>query len=143
MKILSACLAFLCVTAPLVAGEPIDIGSRRELMIDDHLIGSMSDSLRLQVHKPVRRNVVLVTDSPWEGNACLYSSVFHDGERFRMYYTASHYVNRKGRIELPHGRLLCYAESVDGIHFTKPKLNLVEFAGSKENNIILKSGDLS
>ena len=143
MKILPACLAFLCVTGPIAADEPIDIGSRRELMIDDHLIGSMSGSLRLQLHKPVRRNVVLKTDAPWEGNACLYSSVFHDGERFRMYYTAGHYVNRKGRIELPHGRLLCYAESVDGIHFTKPKLNLVEFAGSKENNIIFKSGNLS
>ena len=143
MKLLPALLAFLAATVSLAAGEPIDIGSRRELMVDDHLIDSMTGSLRLQVHKPVRRNVALVTDAPWEGNACLYSSLFHDGKRFRMYYTASQYVNRKGRIELPHGRLLCYAESVDGIHITKPKLNLVEFAGSKENNIILKSGDLS
>ena len=143
MKLLSAVLVFLTVTTPLAAIEPIDIGSRRELMIDDYLIDSMTDSLQLQMHKPVRRNVALVTDAPWEGNACLYSSLFHDGQRFRMYYTASHYVNRKGRIELPHGRLLCYAESIDGIHFTKPKLNLVQFAGSKENNIILKSGDLS
>lgn len=129
--------------APALANEPINIGSRRELMIDDHLIGSMTGALRIQLHKPIRRNVVLVTDAPWEGNACLYSSLFHDGERFRMYYTAGQYVNRKGRIELPHGRHLCYAESVDGIHFTRPKLNLVEFGGSKANNIVLKSGDLA
>ena len=108
-----------------LAEDPIHIGSRRELMIDGHLIESMTESLRIQLHKPVRRNVVLVTDAPWEGNACLYSSLFHDGERFRMYYTAGQYVNREGRIELPHGRHLCYAESVDGIHFTRPKLNLV------------------
>lgn len=121
----------------------INIGSRRELMIDDHLIDSMSETLRLQLHKPVRRNIALVTDAPWEGNACAYSSLFHDGDRFRMYYTGNHYVNRKGRIEEPHGRHLCYAESTDGIHWTKPKLGLVEFEGSKENNIILKKGNLS
>ena len=31
----------------------------------------------------------------------------------------------------------CYAESRDGTHWTRPKLGLVEFEGSKENNIIL------
>lgn len=127
----------LLLCSSLTASEPIDIGSRRELMIDDHLIDSMSDSLRLQLHKPVRRNVALVTDAPWEGNACAYSSLFKDGDRYRMYFTANHYVNHEGRIEEPHGRHLCYAESVDGIHFTKPKLGLVEFEGSKQNNIVL------
>jgi hypothetical protein len=135
-------LTFLLCSS-LTAGEPIDIGSRRELMIDDYLIDSKSNSLMLQLHKPVRRNVALVTDAPWEGNACAYSSLFHDGERFRMYYTANHYVNRDGRIDEPHGRHLCYAQSDDGIQWTKPKLGLVEFNGSKENNIILKRGDLS
>ena len=119
------------------AEEPTDIGSRRELMIDTHLVDSMSESLRLQMHRPVRRNVALATDAPWEGNACAYSSLFHDGKKYRMYYTANHYVNRKGRIEEPHARYLCYAESNDGIRFTKPKLNLVEFRGSKQNNIVL------
>lgn len=30
----------------------------------------------------------------------------------------------------------CYAESTDGIHWTKPELNLFEFNGSKRNNIV-------
>ena len=135
--------AFAVVSLPAAADEPIDIGSRQELMIDDYLIDSMSDSLRLQMHKPVRRNVALVTDAPWEGNACAYSSLFHDGDKFRMYYTTNHYVNRKGRIEEPHGRHLCYAESKDGIQFTRPKLGLVEFDGSKQNNIILSADTIS
>ena len=137
MRLLLLIPAFICMTSLVAADEPINIGSRRELMIDDHLIDSMSDSLRLQLHKPVRRNVALVTDAPWEGNACAYSSVFHDGEKFRMYYTTNHYVNREGRIEEPHGRHLCYAESTDGIRFTKPNLGLVEFEGSSRNNIVL------
>ena len=130
-------LTILTLSFTALADEPIDIGSRRELMVDDYLIDSMSDSLRLQLHKPVRRNVALVTDAAWEGNACAYSSLFHDGSKFRMYYTANHYVNRDGRIEEPRGRRLCYAESMDGIHFSKPDLGLVEFAGSKKNNIVL------
>ncbi len=142
MKLLSVAVLLLPFATPAAAGEPIDIGSRRELMIDDHLIQSQSESLHLKLHRPVRRNVALVTDAPWEGNACLYSSLFHDGKRFRIYYTAAQYVNRKGRLEMPHGRLLCYAESTDGIHFTKPKLNLVEFEGSRANNIVLKPGEL-
>lgn len=137
MKRYAVLLLLVLLTTVARADEPIDIGSRRELMIDDYLIESMSDSLRLQMHRPVRRNVALVTDSPWEGNACAYSSLFHDGEKYRLYYTANHYVNRKGRIEEPHGRHVCYAESVDGIHFTKPKLGLVEFDGSTQNNIVL------
>ena len=139
MKRYFVLFAVVLFTLPLSAGEPVHIGSRRELMIDDALIDSMSDSLRLQMHRPVRRNVVLVTDAPWEGNACAYSSLFHDGEKYRMYYTTNHYVNRQGRIEEPHGRHLCYAESADGIHFTKPRLGLIEFDGSTQNNIVLAS----
>ena len=137
MKRYAVLLLGVLLSPPLSADEPIDIGSRRELMIDDDLIDSMSDPLRLQMRRPVRRNVALVTDAPWEGNACAYSSFFHDGEKYRLYYTANHYVNREGKIEEPHGRQLCYAESVDGIDFTKPKLGLVEFDGSKKNNIVL------
>ncbi|MED5399209.1 MAG: hypothetical protein VX669_02400, partial [Planctomycetota bacterium] len=74
------------------AAEPIDIGSRLELMIDEHLVASTSGGIHLQLHKPIRRNVALVTDRPWEGNACTYTSVFQDGKRFRMYFGSYHYV---------------------------------------------------
>ena len=68
MKQYAALLLWVLLNHPLSADEPIDIGSRRELMIDDYLIDSMSESLRLQMHKPVRRNVALVTDAPWESD---------------------------------------------------------------------------
>ena len=32
--------------------------------------------------------------------------------------------------------MTCYAESKDGIHWTKPDLGLFEFDGSKKNNIV-------
>ena len=142
MRLSSGTVLALMLCAPLTAVEPIDIGSRLELMIDDYLIDTMSPSIGLQMHKPVRRNVALVTDAPWEGNACTYSSFFPDGDRFRMYFGANHYVNADGKLEQPHEPFTCYAESPDGIHWTKPKLGLVEFEGSKQNNIVLKRGSV-
>lgn len=121
----------------VTASELIDIGSRLEPMIDNHLIATMSDGLHFQLHKPVRRNVALVTDSPWEGNACPYNSVFQDNDRYRMYYGSNQYVTAKGELTYPHKPYTCYAESQDGIHWTKPNLGLVEFNGSKQNNIVL------
>ena len=35
---------------------------------------------------------------------------------------------------------MCYAESDDGIHWRKPSLGIVEFEGSKDNNIVLADG---
>ena len=118
------------------AAEPIDIGSRLELMIDDHLVASTSGGIHLQLHKPVRRNVALVTDRPWEGNACTYTSVFQDGKRFRMYFGSYHYVTTEGKLTEAHRPYTCYAESRDGIHWTRPQLGLVAFEGSKQNNIV-------
>ena len=62
------------------AAEPIEIGSRLELLVDDHLIDSTRGALRLQLHHPVRRESVFKTDAPWEGNASGYQSVFQDGK---------------------------------------------------------------
>ena len=142
MRLGPAIVFALLLCAPITASEPIDIGTRLELMIDDYLIGSMDKSLHLQLHKPIRRNVAVVTDEPWEGNACGYSSFFQDGDRYRMYYGIHHYVNNKGKLVYPHQPYTCYAESRDGIHWTKPKLGLVEFNGSKQNNIVLAAGSI-
>ena len=142
MKPSPAVALTLLLCTSVTAGEPIEVGSRLELMIDDHLIDTMSDSLRLQMHKPVRRNVALITDKPWEGNACSYSSVFQDGDRHRMYFGAYQYEHADGKLLYPHKQFTCYAESQDGIHWTKPKLGLVEFNGSDQNNIVLQHGSV-
>jgi hypothetical protein len=51
----------------------------------------------------------------------------------RMYYRGSHFDEKE---KTPHPDFVCYAESKDGIQWTKPNLGLVEFNGSKDNNII-------
>ena len=126
------CLIFCGL--PARAAEPIDIGSQRELFVDDYLIGQLSGDARQVLQKPVPQEVVLVTDKPWEGNTCAYYTIFQDGERYRMYYRGSHYDTQTRKSA--HAEVVCYAESRDGIHWTKPELGLCDFAGSKANNIV-------
>ncbi len=149
----------LSPTRSLLAAEPVsddirEIGTRRELFVDDAMIESL-DAAELRMHHPVRRNVILEIDQPWEklwqpdsplrkslGIADAekmdptvfgYSTVLRDGDLYRLYYSWD-------RDALPS--LTGYAESRDGISWTKPKLGLVEFAGSRDNNLIWTDGHL-
>jgi hypothetical protein len=113
--------------------EPAALGSRVELFVDDWLIDSSRSpgSVSLQLQAPVKREIVLVTDKPWEGPDSAYFTVFQDGPLVRLYY--------RGIVpgdDTSTGQVTCYAESTDGVHFSRPNLGLIEFQGSKENNII-------
>lgn len=131
--------AFMLNASSVEAGEPIMIGSRLELMTDDYLIERMSDSTVLRLHHPERREVIMKFDRPWEGNACGYFTVIEDGDRYRLYYRGSCMKLLDGGITYTHPEVTCYAESRDGINWTRPDLGIVEYDGSKKNNIILKS----
>ena len=128
-------LSLFLLATPLWA-EAIDIGSRRELLVDDFLIDSTEGDIRLQLHHPVPREIVITYDAPWEGNACGYQAIFQDGDKYRMYYKAYHFLYEPGKLVKGHPLYACYAESEDGIHWKKPDLGLFEFEGSKKNNIV-------
>ena len=123
-----AAAAMLALSASLLA-EPatVDIGSRLELFVDQHRIESMR-GVRLQLHPPRPAEVVLRFDKPWEGRHSAYVTVLKDGDRYRMYY--------RGWPAIDGPDQVCYAESLDGIHWVKPDLGLVEWQGSKRNNIL-------
>lgn len=99
----------------------INITSRRQLFLDDFWFDTSQD-IKLALHTPIPREVVLESDRPWEDQGVTYSSVIYDDGRYQMWYRA--------------GGRTCYAESVDGVHWTKPELGLYSFEGSKENNIL-------
>jgi len=115
--------------------EPIAIGSRLELFVDDHLIGKLTGA-ELLLQKPTPREVVMTNDAPWEGNECCYYSIFRSGDLYRMYYRGLHDGSLPGSTTPSHRYFLCYAESRDARHWTKPNLDLVEFKGSKANNVL-------
>ena len=113
------------------AAEPIELGSRRELFVDHHLIESL-DGVRLALHRPEPREIVFRFDKPWEGLYCGYETVIKDGESYRFYY--------RGMPEPRHDfdtEVTCVAESKDGIHWTRPRLGLYEVRGTRDNNVVL------
>lgn len=135
LAVLFVCLSAAAQGQPAQPSqEPIDIGSRLELLVDDFLIDKLGGGAKQKLQKPAPQEVVLVADRPWEGNTSAYFTVFADGDRYRMYYRGSHF-DEKTKKET-HREVTCYAESKDGIRWTKPDLGLFEFAGSKTNNIV-------
>ena len=125
--------------AASACAQPIDIGSHRELFVDDHLIGNLSGQATQRLHQPQIQEIVMTHDAPWEGSGSGYHSIFRDGDLYRMYYKSWQLtVTPEGRVNTSeHPLFCCYAESDDGIHWRKPELGLHEFNGSKANNIVI------
>jgi hypothetical protein len=116
----------------LPASDVIELGSRRELFVDHFIIDKM-DGVRLQMHEPRREGIAVKFDKPWEGEFSGYTTVIKDGPTFRMYYRGLPVATRDGSADAT----VCYAESKDGITWTKPSLGLFLVDGTTENNIVL------
>ncbi|MGC3966872.1 MAG: hypothetical protein QM775_05725 [Pirellulales bacterium] len=117
-----------------IAAEPIDIGERRELFVDDFLIERLSGDTKQELQIPEPKEVVFKADAAWEGNTSGYFCVFADGDGFRMYYRGSGYGPKTEKAR--HPEYACLALSKDGRTWTRPELNVFEFEGSKANNIV-------
>lgn len=131
-------LCLICAD-PVLAESPFQIGDRRELFVDDTLVDKLTGEVDIRLQHPIPREVVFKFDQPWEGSSSGYHTIFQDGDLYRLYYRGSHLIVSDGRINTgSHKPFYCYAESKDGIHWTRPELGLVKFNGSKKNNIILE-----
>ena len=110
----------------------LDIGSRRELFVDHFLIDEL-DGASLALQEPRDEGVALQLDKPWEAPYPCYFSVVKDGDLYRMWY--------RGRYESSGGggpsASVCYAESGDGVTWTRPDLGLFEVRGTRDNNAII------
>ena len=139
-------LAFGCLGASLaVLSAPIDVGRHLQVMWDDHVVDAAKTTASRIVHQPEHAGVAITHDRPWEGDGCDYHCIVPDrdakGDFLRMYYNGCAIgcgwkdVRRQFAAD---GVRICYAESRDGgITWTKPSLGLIDFRGSKDNNIIL------
>lgn len=140
----------------------IKIGLKRQLFLDDHLIGRMDNVYRV-LHQPVKHpeNPILVPEYPWEGTGASPHMVIYDEEEgiYKLWYTSFRVhdslpgfedlskvagIHGKNSVEAAgldirqkKGGPLnvyshCYATSTDGVHFEKPPLGLAPFPGSDE-----------
>jgi hypothetical protein len=104
---------------------------------DDHSIPFRSNlelvmlqGVKYSGNPVLKRGVPGSPDAKW---ARLWAgTVLHDQGKFRMWYSGT------GSVEEWMGLRfnMLYAESDDGINWTKPDLGLVEYRGSRENNIV-------
>ncbi|MFZ4695428.1 MAG: hypothetical protein ACOYMV_09910 [Verrucomicrobiia bacterium] len=105
------------------------------LLLDPRTIQSSSGvELRLGPVTKSPLNPLFGEDRPWESSCDnLYPNVVFDpADRFwKLWYTP--FLDRA----VHEAQTLCYAQSEDGLRWTKPNLGLFEFRGSKANNILL------
>lgn len=119
------------------------------LAIDDYLL-PFRKNLCYYMTKPVIRPEPVIAPvhgdltMPDNVGAHFYGSVLFEGGKFRMWYYACHMGTTAGTGKFDVGRIrsgpICYAESDDGVHWTRPKLGQVEFNGSRENNALALTG---
>ena len=122
--------ACVCADAPTALD---DLTGPWQLFVDDYLVSSSSGITRsYHAFEKYPGNPVIVNDRPWEGPVYLYGTVMPDesGSGFRMWYHTlrPNDTNNDGSLEL-------YATSADGVHWTKPILNLRSWHGSTSNNM--------
>lgn len=131
-----ACFAGIFVTLlPMApADDVVEIGARRELFVDATLIDKL-EGVERKLHHPIPREIAITHDAQWEGAGSGYHTVIKDGDLYRMYHRGSALGVKDGRLNIGK-EVICYAESQDGIAFTKPNLGLFNYNGSKDNNII-------
>jgi hypothetical protein len=111
-----------------LAQTPLEIGSRLELFVSGDGIERLENA-ELRLNPPVPAEIAVTCDAPWEGPVTGFAVVLKDGEIYRLYYP-----NDRGEIKEPSA--VPMAESRDGIHWTKPRLGLIEFHGSRQNNLV-------
>ena len=128
------------------------------LAIDD-LSLPLRKNVCLYLTRPTVRPEPVLAPSPFESNApdnlaaFFYGTVLRDGSKFRMWYSAVHWgenpdwpPRKMQQVAKPPAWLqddaklysgpLCYAESDDGILWTKPVLGQALFKGSRDNNAL-------
>ena len=119
----------------------VTLNERREFVWDNFVVDTEKTTARRVLHSPVYRDDVLCFDEMWEGDTVSGINIMFMGGKYRMYYLSENKGKNKFRGEYELGARVCYAESVDGINWTKPKYRLRKYHGTYDNNILLDSTD--
>ena len=112
--------------------KPLQIGSNRELFVDQYLIEKLNNVAQ-ELHTPRNEGVVLKFDNPWEGNFSGYCTIIKDSNQYKLYYRGIRDAGKDGN----DNEVTCYAQSPDGINWTKPNLGIYTINGTTDNNVIL------
>jgi len=133
-----------------MADSICNIGNRKRVFIDWDLIEpgygvacsgekatswEMPYGVRIAVHAPrIDPQPLVWPENPWESRINVYSTLFEDEGRYRLYYEC-YYADEKDRIT-DFGAMIAYAESIDGVNWVKPEIGTIRFNGSVDNNLV-------
>ena len=93
----------------------------------------MCKNMQLKVTILERTTVpLMVADKPWEDMELGFTNVTKIENTWHMWYESYDHNYRNDA-----DGYLCYAYSNDGVHWVKPNLGLVDYLGSKDNNILI------
>lgn len=123
-------IALGCSSDLFADNRGVSIGSETQIFVDDELIASKEGVVRRAHACKKLQEPVMVPKESWEQDGddrriYVYGTVLRDDEtgQFRLWY------NR--------GSQTLLATSQNGMKWERPRLGVCEFAGSKENNIVL------
>jgi len=127
----------LAIASPSTGNDSGDTATISLFAFDDHSIPWKSN-LKLTMVPPKKH-----PDNPLipigekgshdEGGVQFYGSMIEHEGKFKLWYVALDDSVFKTAYA---GLRVAYAESDDGIHWTKPNLGLVEYRGSTDNNLV-------
>ena len=126
----------LLSAASIASAEPTKkpaLERQKYLLLDSRIVDTVSGA-QLKVGTVAKHpaNPLFGRDKPWEINLDnLYPNVAYD-DQAKLYKCWHHN-------DYPHN-VLCFAQSKDGLKWDKPALGLVDYKGSKENNILFAGG---
>jgi hypothetical protein len=153
-----AAIAWAMSMSSFVQADNVDMERDRYLLLDSRIIEDTENvMLTVGTVQKDENNPLFKEDKPWEPRFDNpYCSVIFDEEEkiFKCWYSI--FIKSGGEGDFPGEGLasdkrawvkwtegerdfgVCYATSKDGIHWEKPELGLIEFNGSKKNNIVIE-----
>ena len=122
--LLKSAILLACSSTMSIAADALPL---RHLFLDPTLVQEAKGAA-LHVNPPQRHEIVIRPDKPWEQlMISFYLTVLDEEGKLRMWYICRDKQNRPN---------VAYAESRDGVRWTKPNLGIVEYDGSKKNNLV-------
>jgi hypothetical protein len=111
--------------------QAVNLGAAEQtlLFVDDHDI-LYRPATRRVLHQPLRHEANPLITGPTLKNQIAYCSVHREAKsgRYQIWYQMA-----------GNDTVVCYAESADGITWTKPDLDLINLKGIQDRNAVLSS----
>lgn len=107
------------------------VAANRQANIGDwgaHFVTSdVPRGVRIAVQRAERRGDIIQKARPWEARSIGVKTIIQDGDVYRMWGTC---VDAAGQNNA------CYYESANGRDWSRPDLGLVDYQGSRDNNLL-------